>query len=513
MGAWSRLREAVGRTARRGLVSAAMPMIRAAYYAGYEGASQGRRMGTLRAATIGPNTAVAGSGQVLRNRARDLVANNAWAGNAEESFVANFVGTGIVPRWNLPNQPELKREIQRVWKLWTDEADAAGALDFYGLQELVGRTYFTGGECLIRKRLRLPEDDLIVPLQLQVLESDHLDSGDAPEQYGGNVVRMGIEFDRVGRRVAYHLSREHPGDLSAMSGAGGGGTVRVPAREICHVYNLGRPGQLRGVSRLANIIVRLHMLDSYEDATLERNRMSAMFLGFIRKITSSPEVGTKPPDGSTKDKLGNSIVELQPGILAELGIDEDVTWSQPPGTEATFEAWIKHELRACAAGAGLTFEQLTGNYEGGNYSRTRAALLEFRRRCEMLQHHIMVYQFCRPVMLAWMDAAVLAGVFPIPVEVYRERRREFTDVIWIPPKWQWLDPIKDAKGEVILIDNLLKSRSASIAEQGEDAEEVDETIAEDNARAERLGIRKGAAEGADGADDDTAEEDDKERAA
>jgi capsid protein len=44
------------------------------------------------------------------------------------------------------------------------------------------------------------------------------------------VIRAGIEFDRLGRRVAYHLYRSHPNDgaLAPMSGSGGLDTVRVP---------------------------------------------------------------------------------------------------------------------------------------------------------------------------------------------------------------------------------------------------------------------------------------------
>ncbi len=483
MSVLARVRQAVARPFRGALVRMALPMLMSAFY---EGASTGRRLGTLRASTVGPNSAVMSGLPILRNRARHLVANNAWADNAEEVFVSNVIGTGIVPRWILPDEPELKEAIQEAWKTWTDEADAAGMLDFYGLQALVARGFFTSGESLARLRLRRPEDGLTVPLQVQVLEGDHLDSGSAPSQYGGNEVKLGIEFDRVGRRVAYHLSREHPGDASIMSGSGGLGTVRVPAGEILHVFHLRRPGQLRGIPRLASIIARLHMLDSYEDATLERNRMAAMFMAFIKKLTGNPS----PGQAAGKDTFGNAMVSMQPGIIMDLNPDEEAQFAQPPGAEGTFEAWVQHELRACAAGAGLTYEQLTGDMRRVNYSSARVALIEFRRRCEALQHHIFVFQFCRPILHAWMDAAVLAGRIPIPTSEYFKNRAKYLRVAWHPQAWPWVDPEKDANGEVILIDNKLKARSQSISERGEDAEEVDGMIADDQAREKRLGIEK-----------------------
>ena len=44
-----------------------------------------------------------------------------------------------------------------------------------------------------------------------------------------------------------------------------------------------------------------------------------------------------------------------------------------------------------------------------NYSNSRLALLEFRRRIEAYQHAVMVWQLCRRVWARWMDIAVLAG--------------------------------------------------------------------------------------------------------
>jgi capsid protein len=52
---------------------------------------------------------------------------------------------------------------------------------------------------------------------------------------GGNVIRQGIEFDRIGRRMAYHFLRRHPGDMTDPGLAGE--VVRIPASEIVHVID------------------------------------------------------------------------------------------------------------------------------------------------------------------------------------------------------------------------------------------------------------------------------------
>jgi capsid protein len=90
-----------------------------------------------------------------------------------EAFVANAIGTGIKPQSMVADEA-LREAIQALWRDWCEEADAAGLTDFYGLQALACRAMLEGGECLVRLRYRRPEDGLAVPLQLQLLEPEHL---------------------------------------------------------------------------------------------------------------------------------------------------------------------------------------------------------------------------------------------------------------------------------------------------------------------------------------------------
>jgi capsid protein len=58
----------------------------------------------------------------------------------------------------------------------------------------------------------------------------------------------------------------------------------------------------------------------------------------------------------------------------------------------------------------------------------------------------------------------------------------------LPPKWDWVDPIKDARAEIEQIDSGLKSRTQALAERGYDAEQVDAEIAADKTREKSLGL-------------------------
>ena len=219
---------------------------------GFDAAQAHRRLRGFRASRAHVNTLIAASGDTITARARWLVRNNGYAANAVESFASNVVGDGIKPSSTIADALK-KEELQALWLAWTDDADAEGLTDFYGLQRRAAREVFLSGEVFIRIRPRRAEDGLTVPLQLQMLPAEMLPLDMNRTLPGAGLIRQGIEFDGIGRRVAYHFLRRHPGDLTDPGLAGE--TVRVPAGDVIHVLDPVEAGQLRGVSRFAAAIV------------------------------------------------------------------------------------------------------------------------------------------------------------------------------------------------------------------------------------------------------------------
>ncbi len=453
----------------------------------HEAAGSGRRALAWMPGNPGVVAALLTTHAELRTKSRDLVRRNAWAQAALDAFVANAVGTGIKPQ-SLSGDERFKTAAQALWRDWTEEADAAGQTDFYGLQALACRSMLEGGECLIRLRPRRAEDGLSVPLQLQLLESEHLPIHLNTDLASGNVVRSGIEFDSLGRRVAYHLYRAHPEDgrLAPMSNQGGMDTVRVDAREIAHLYRVLRPGQIRGEPWLSRALVKLNELDQYDDAELVRKKTAAMFAGFVTR----PNPEDNLMGEGQADSAGIALAGLEPGTLQLLEPGEDIKFSDPADVGGSYAEFLRTQFRAVAAAIGITYEQLTGDLTGVNYSSIRAGLLEFRRRCEMLQHSVLVHQMCRPVWAAWMRQAVLAGALDAPDFMSGDalRRRQYSQAKWIPQGWQWVDPEKEYKAMLLAIRAGLMSRSEAISAGGYDAEGNDREIAADNRRADELGL-------------------------
>jgi capsid protein len=84
---------------------------------------------------------------------------------------------------------------------------------------------------------------------------------------------------------------------------------------------------------------------------------------------------------------------------------------------------------------------------------------------------------------------VLAGALDLPE--FASNPAPYLAVKWIPPKWDWVDPLKDRKAEIEAVEAGLKSRSDVIESEGYDAEEVDRRIAADHEREEDLGLKFG----------------------
>jgi lambda family phage portal protein len=463
---------------------------------GFEAGQSGRRLKHFQPSRAHLNTLIAAAGADIAARARWLVRNNGYAANAIESWAGNVVGAGIKPS-SLIAEPALKAKVQRLWLDWTDDSDAEGFTDFYGQQRRAAREVFIAGEVFFRFRTRRPGDGFVVPLQLQMFPSEMLPLMRNETTAVGNVIRQGIEFDKIGRRVAYHFLRRHPGDVTDPGMAGE--TVRVPASEVIHVIDPVDAGQLRGVSRFAPGIVKLFLLDQYDDAELDRKKVAAMHALFITTPAPGEPFDTAESDG----ERGERTMDLQPGQVVMLEPGEEIQTSAPADSGQTYEPFQYRTLLQVSAALGVPYAYLSNDMLKANYSNSRLALLEFRRRIEAYQHAVMVWQLCRRVWARWMDMAVLAGA--LELAHYEDRRREYIGCDWLPPKWDWVDPQKDARAEIEQIAAGLKSRSQALAERGYDADQVDAEIAADKARERKLGLEFGASKDSETPPSETAE--------
>lgn len=462
----------------------------------YEAGSQTRRTIGWRAPTASANAGVLSNLTTLRDRSRAATRNDGYAKGIVDKKVANVIGTGIKPMSLAPasvvvphpvtGQPvPLPEAIEALWLLWTDESDADGLLDFYGQQEQAVRAMLEGGESFTRIRPRALEDGLSVPLQLQVLEPELCPH--THNAWSADVrIRAGIEFNRIGRRVAYwlHPARPELDDYDASQ------LRPVPAHNIAHLFEPLRPGQLRGLPVLTQALITLHETGKYKDATILKQQLSNMFVAFLKRppMTGDAEL-LHPMSGQPVQASddGKPLLPLEPGMFQELDPGQEVQFSTPPPATG-YPDFMRQVLFGVAAATNVPYEVLTGDMRGVNDRTVRVVLNEFRRHVQALQHHLVVHQFCRPIWQAWMDRVFLSQALPIPLD-YLANPKPWTAVKWVAQGWPYIHPVQDIEADKQAVRSGFTSRSGVVSGRGEDVGVIDREQAEDNARADRLRLR------------------------
>lgn len=434
----------------------------------YEGASKGRRTDGWRTASTSANSETRRALPLLRDRARDLVRNNPYAARGVSVIAANLVGYGIKTSFQTPNKKAIKA-LQRAYIEWAEstQCDVDGQHDIYGLQEIVARGVVEGGEMLVRRVWRKVSDGFTVPLQLQVLEGDYIDTSREVVLSNGNVVIQGVEFDARGKRVAYYLFDQHPGD-GWLFGRAGLTSTRVLAEDIVHVYRMDRAGQVRGVSWFSPVIIRLRDFDEYEDAQLVRQKIAACFTAFVSDADTAEATGA----GAAADMSER----LEPGAIEFLPPGKQITMNAPPAVQG-YREYTSVSLHAIAAGLGVPHESLTGDYSQVNFTSGRMGRSEFHAMLDVWQWKMFVPKFCGGVSRWFLEAAAMAG---LPAQGASAKHT--------PPRRTLVDPTREIPAQIKAIRGGLQTLFGGIREMGYEPEEFLQEFAAGNDLLDKLGI-------------------------
>lgn len=396
---------------------------------GYEGAQKGRHTDGWKTSSTAADAEIGGAGGILRDRMRDLVRNNALAAQAVQVLVNNIVGYGIRPRAASGNKA-LNRKIDRLFAQWSKVSDAHGHTNFYGLQALAVREMIEGGDLFAVKR-PVRKSPGGVPLRIELREADHLDASKFLEEYEGRRIKQGIEYDRAGRREAYWMFPDHPGDVS-LAFSRRTDSVRVPVDMVAHLFERQRV-QSRGVPWGTPALTALRDLGDWQIAEMVRKKTESCLVGIV--FGDDQELSATP---TIKDDQGRTIEQFEPGLIAYAAGGKDIKFNQPSATPGIRE-WNRVQMHLISAGFRVPYALMTGDLSQANFSSSRAGLNEFRRMVEQVQRQIVIPMFCERIWAWFIDAAYTAGLISsadVPAE-------------WAPPKFESVNPWQDAQTDLL----------------------------------------------------------------
>jgi lambda family phage portal protein len=427
----------------------------------HEGAAKTKRTSGWCVNGTDANSVIKWDLNTLRNRSRDLRRNNPTAKRAIEVTTNNVVGKGIQTRIT-GNGSE---NLQKLFKEWAGSTacDYNEKHNLAGLQRLIMDAVQESGEVLVRRRY---VNDQKFPIQYQVLESDFLNGSLLDgNSSNGNTVIQGIEFDKDGKIVGYHLYGSHPGSSTATLKME---STFVPKDEILHIYRQERPGQVRGIPWSTVNIIRLKDLDDFQDAQLMRQKIAALFTAFVQDISADVECEDTSDFGEN----------MEPGMIEELPPGKTVTFASPPTVE-NYKEFTSVELRSIAAGYGLSYAALTGDLSEVNFSAGRMGHLEMKRNVEVWREDIQIQSFLRPVFNDFKRMMSITGVM-VAADIAAKH---------IPPKAEMIDPTKEVPAAIKAVRSGLSSLSDEISASGKDPDEVFEQLEKDQIKSEEKGLK------------------------
>ena len=356
----------------------------------FEAAKIGRRTDNWLAANKGANADLRQALSRIISRHQDLVDSDPWASKAISVVVSNWVGDGIIG-----NPIGGTKRYNDGWREWSESTacDWDGLGNLYAKQALIARTVAVRGSCLVRRRL--DEGNLrdgLSPLKLQVLEPDFLDVS----KDDGALIRFGKQYREDGRLEGYWLRRSHPGESywtpDYLT------SDLVPADEICHVFDVRRPGQVTGVPFGVSALLKLRDVSDRDAAQLLKDKLSACFMAFVRDS-----------DPDAQGVQGQELLDtLEPGVIEQLPPGKDVTLAVPPSS-GDFVSVQKFHLLSIAQAYEITYEALTGDLGNVNFSSGRMGWVEMRRAVSRWRWSIMIPQLLTPVARWYRDASAISG--------------------------------------------------------------------------------------------------------
>lgn len=429
----------------------------------------------------------------LRNRSRALIRDSSYAKRAKVITINNVVGSGIGMQGQIKgaNGKRLKRlndAVEGLWLEWSaaDQCHTGGKLCFADLERLVMGEIFEAGEVLLRKHRR-PFGASRVPFALEVIEAERI-ADDYLNLPGVDPRKLnqGIEHDEYGRPVAYYLRRTHPGDLrlGALAGITSDQVERVPADEIIHLYTISRWPQSRGEPWLHTAIRKLHDMDAYSEAELDRARTQACVIGAIESPEQATSFGAEQEDGTVQ-------MDLEVGTIHKLAPGEKLNALSPTAPNPALDPFMRYMLREVAVGLGVSYASLSGDYSQSNYSSSRLALLDDRDLWRVLQAWF-IAQFRSVVHREWLAQAVLSRALPqLDAATYFADVQRFGAVRFKPRGWSWIDPQAEVEAYQAAIRSGFMTRTQVVAATGGgvDIEDVNEERRQELDDAAELGLQ------------------------
>lgn len=419
-------------------------------------------------------------------KARDMDRNDSIIGQTIDRAVDNIVQDGFTldPK---TGDKDVDNELRRLWSEWSsdrEQCDIQGEFCWLDFERHAMRSMLLDGDIVF---LGLGGEDSYYAGKLQAIEAHSIRTSTRVDD-----TVLGVTKDEHGRRLQYWITRDpiEPNDTKEQS-------VSVNVRDenglrtLFHVYRPDRTTQTRGVTALAPIFSVAGIRDDIQFAQLVQRQVASCFAVFRKRqyIPNDPHSDTPGygDSGTETTETGTRYIEnIAPGMEIMGAPGEELTGFSPDIPGSGYEFQLKEMLTTIGVNLGLPLCLVLMDGSETNFSGWRGAVDEARKGFRANQRNL-IERLHSPVyrwkLTHWIEesptlkAAVDAG---LNLSAHK----------WNAPTWQYIDPVGDAQGDMLRLQNALTSPRRLHAERGRDWEDVAGEIVDDYAHAISLAKAK-----------------------
>lgn len=516
--------------ARRGTkvaVADATPAVPQAIGGGMEGAERNtREMFRWEPAIISPDQQIARDQTLASARAQDMVQNDGYANGAVAMHKDSVVGSqyklnakpnalvlGAPDGWSEEFQEVVEARFNMVAESPENWFDAQRTKTFTDLIRLGVGGFLMNGEILGTCEWVNPIGRSVMMRRpfgtaVQLISPYRLSNpnGVMDDQF----LRSGVQIDKYGAPVGYHLRKAFPGDptnIDNWSWSYEPARFDWGRRRVIHILEALHPGQTRGISEMVSALKQMKMTRNFQEITLQNAIVNATYAAAIESELPSDVIFSQLGMGQTPfgDILNGYMASLAEYLAGSKNIKIDGVKiphlfpgtklkMQPAGTPGGVGTDYEESLlRNIAASLGLSYEQFSRDYTKTNYSSARASMAETWKYMES-RKKLVADKLASMIYVLWLEEEVNAGNVPLPPgmtwrDFYDPMKRDaLCNAEWIGASRGQIDEKKETEAAILRIKNGLSTYEAEIARLGGDFREVFKQRAREEGIIKELGL-------------------------
>lgn len=434
-------------------------------------------------------------------RADDLVRNNGLAANAVElhkdHIVGNLFRLSYRINWRYLGMKEddaysFVDDVEAAWQEYCDPT--FGTIDVEGkrsftefIREGVGVHAFNG-EIFVQPAWDA-ESTSLFRTRFKAISPKRVSN--PWNTLGSRYLRAGVEVDKHGKALAYHVSDDDYLSRDATNWVRIVATLPSGRPGMIHVFQPVEDGQTRGANQFYSVMERLKMLDTLQATQLQSAIVKAMFAATIESELDSDKafeyivgVGNESTSRSKNNPLVYALsayaryyqsnkIELGGVRIPHLFPGDALNLQTAKDSDNGFSALEKSLLRYIAAGLGVSYEQLSRDYSEVSYSSARASANESWRHF-MGKRKFIAGRLASQMFACWLEEALIRGVVRPPKARFSfwEARASWCRADWIGAGRMAIDGLKEVQESVMRIEAGLSTYEKELSLMGEDYQEI-----------------------------------------